>query len=99
MVSFSLAELTAHLERLFQPGMTWDNYGNGGWNIDHIIPVRAFNFTSYRDIDFQRCWALENLQPLWEKDNFTKGGRFDGSFQPALALEVKLGTKKKGRRK
>ena len=33
------AELRAHLESKWQPGMSWDNYGKQtGWVIDHIVP-------------------------------------------------------------
>jgi 5-methylcytosine-specific restriction endonuclease McrA len=85
-VGYSTSELKKHLERRFLPGMTWDNYGRGGWHIDHIIPVSAFNFTSVDDIDFKRCWALKNLRPLWEHDNLSKGARLERPFQPALPM-------------
>ena len=98
LLGYTVADLRERLEGLFKQGMTWDNYGSA-WHIDHIIPIRAFNFSSVEHLDFKRCWALDNLQPLWAFENLKKNGRFEGSFQPALALEVKLGTKKKGRRK
>ncbi len=25
--------------------------------------------------EFQECWSLKNLQPLWAEDNLRKGGR------------------------
>lgn len=78
--------LKNHLEKQFKPGMTWDNYGE--WHIDHKIPVRAFNFSSPTDIDFKRCWSLSNLQPLWARENFSKGGKIDTQFQPCLRLAV-----------
>lgn len=86
LVGYTLADLMAHLERQFLPGMTWENYGRGGWHIDHIIPRSAFNYETPDDIDFKRCWALENLQPLWELDNFSKGARLESPFQPSLAI-------------
>lgn len=73
-------ELKDHLEKLFQPGMSWDNYGE--WHIDHIIPQSYFTFTSMYDPKFLQCWALENLQPLWAKDNLRKGAKLPSNLQP-----------------
>ena len=67
-------ELPATVE-FFQPGMSWDNYGKYGWHVDHRIPVSSFNIISYDCDDFRKCWALENLQPLWAIDNIRKGNK------------------------
>lgn len=88
ILGYSFEQLKRHLEKRFLPGMTWENYGRGGWHIDHIIPLRAFNITSANDIDFKRAWALSNLRPLWEHDNLTKNGKLEKPFQPSLALGV-----------
>ncbi len=84
VVGYTLFELKGYLEKLFQEGMSWDNYGE--WHIDHIIPIAVFNFKKEKDIDFKRCWALENLQPLWAKDNLCKQAKLEKAFQPSLAL-------------
>jgi hypothetical protein len=86
IVPYSLNDLMLHLEKKFQKGMTWRNYGV--WHIDHIIPISVFNFQTYRDIDFQNCWALENLQPLWAKDNMSKNNKLYKVFQPSLAISI-----------
>lgn len=86
ILGYTVDELMAHLEHQFQPGMTWENYGE--WHIDHIIPLSAHNYETPDDIDFKRAWALSNLQPLWAEDNIKKGPRFDCAFQPSLALAV-----------
>lgn len=88
LVGYTAADLMAHLEKHFNHGMSWENYGRGGWHIDHKIPKSAFNFQTPEDLDFQRCWALENLQPLWEIDNIIKGAKLEKPFQPSLALAV-----------
>lgn len=77
IVDFTLDELKVHLEKLFQPGMTWDNYGKFGWHIDHKIPVSSFNIVSYDCDDFKKCWALDNLQPMWWRDNLIKGSKVE----------------------
>jgi len=71
LVPFTLPQLKKHLENNFKEGMTWDNYGK--WHIDHIIPVSFFEFNSYDSWEFKYCWSLDNLQPLWAKDNISKG--------------------------
>lgn len=86
LVGYTLDDLMIHLEKKFLPGMTWENYGRGGWNIDHIIPKSVFNYESTGDVDFKHCWSLKNLQPLWESDNMSKGAKLEKPFQPSLAL-------------
>jgi 5-methylcytosine-specific restriction endonuclease McrA len=63
--------------------MTWKNYGKE-WQIDHIIPISAFNFTSFKHIDFKKCWSLRNLRPLWSQENNSKSNKLDKSFQPSF---------------
>ena len=59
------------LESQFKDGMTWYNYGE--WHVDHIKPISLFNFKHPTDNEFQECWSLDNLQPLWAIDNLSKG--------------------------
>lgn len=66
-----------HMEERFKPGMTWENYGNDGWVIDHIIPVAHFDMA---DPDHQRvCFHYTNLQPLWHIENIQKGKKYTRS--------------------
>lgn len=73
LVGYTVQDLADHLESLFQPGMTWDNKGE--WHLDHIIPKSFFIFSSVDDVEFKYCWSLDNLQPLWAKDNLSKNSR------------------------
>lgn len=73
LINYTQEDLRKHLESQFQEGMTWENYGK--WHIDHKIPISIFNITSAKCKGFKKCWALENLQPLWEKDNLEKGNK------------------------
>jgi hypothetical protein len=69
------AELKVYLESKFQSGMSWDNYGAGDdkWNIDHIIPFAVHDLTKREDV-LHVC-HYTNLQPLWQKENFSKGAK------------------------
>ena len=73
-VGYTIAELKEHLQKQFEPGMSWSNYGpaDGQWQIDHIKTVASFDFSKYDDEDFKRCWSLSNLRPLWARDNWKR---------------------------
>lgn len=75
IAGYSVKTLKIHLEKLFTPGMTWEKLMNGEIHIDHKLPVSSFNFTTTDDSDFKKCWAIDNLQPLWAKDNLKKGAK------------------------
>jgi hypothetical protein len=71
LLGCSLQEFKGHLHKQFKEGMTWDNYGLYGWHIDHILPCASFDLT---DIEQQKkCFHYTNLQPLWAKENLSKG--------------------------
>ena len=72
LVGYTVGDLRKHLESLFQPGMTWDNYGVNGWHIDHVFPQSRLIMDGPDDPTFRFCWSLLNLQPLWSDDNIDK---------------------------
>ena len=75
---YTIDDLIKHLESLFQPWMNWGNYGRkvGYWVIDHIKPDSLFHYTSVEDEEFQKCWALENLQPMEWMENIKKSNKY-----------------------
>lgn len=85
---YSIEKLKEHLEKLFEPWMTWENYGKYSvktwddndtatwkWNIDHIIPHSTFKYSYMEDQAFIDCWALANLRPYSAKQNIIDGAR------------------------
>lgn len=72
---YSISELKDHLTKRFSPGMTWDAFMQGEIHIDHIKPIAAHDLSN-KD-EFLSCWSLENLQPLWAKDNLAKGAKWN----------------------
>ena len=67
-------DLAEHLEKQFDEKMNWDNYGTY-WHLDHIYPQSLLPYSSLEDENFQKCWALDNLQPLEAIENLKKGNR------------------------
>lgn len=66
--------LKEYLEAKFVDGMTWDNYGFYGWHMDHIRPIASFDLNNEAEV--KECFHYTNLQPLWAKDNLSKGAKF-----------------------
>ena len=50
--------------------LIWDNYGQKGWVIDHILPCCSFDLS--KPEEQRKCFHYSNLQPLWESDNLRK---------------------------
>lgn len=80
----SIKQFRQNLESQFTEGMSWDNYGKRGWHIDHIIPCASFDLS---DPAQQRaCFHYTNQQPLWAKNNESKGDRIPDNHQPELPI-------------
>jgi 5-methylcytosine-specific restriction endonuclease McrA len=56
------------------------------YKVDHKIPISVFNFECPQDIDFGKCWSLENLRPLEKSKNRAKRNTLEEPFQPSLML-------------
>lgn len=86
LVGYSIAELRQRLKRTIPDGFMWQDFLDGQLHIDHIIPISAFNFSSIKHIDFQKCWALENLRLLPKEENRAKAAGLENVFQPSLKI-------------
>jgi hypothetical protein len=87
-LNYSIYDLKNHIEKQFEPWMSWNNFGKYDfntwddnnpntwkWNVDHIIPHSTFKYSSMEDDSFKKCWALENLRPYSAKQNIADGNR------------------------
>lgn len=72
LLGCSYEEAKAHIEFLFQEGMTWENHGVHTWHIDHIRPVSTFGPDEIYLINH-----ISNLQPLWAKENIAKSNKYN----------------------
>lgn len=76
LIGAPIEVVRAHIENLFQAGMTWDNWGRGWhgaqeWHLDHIQPLASFDLTDPEQL--ARACHYTNLQPLWAVENLKKG--------------------------
>ena len=60
-----------YIESKFTEGMTWENNKIDGWHIDHIVPLAS----AKTEEELIKLSHYTNLQPLWAKDNLSKGKR------------------------
>ena len=63
-------QLVEWIESQFEDGMTWENYGKYGWEIDHIIPLSMVDLED--EYWFRKVCHFTNLRPMWKMDNIRK---------------------------
>ena len=72
LLGCTLEEFENHIKEKLNDGMNLDNYGE--WEIDHIKPVTAFDFTN--ESELFECCNYKNLNPMWKKDNILKSNNY-----------------------
>ena len=68
----TLEEFKAHIESQWEEGMCWENHAVDGWHLDHKKPIDWFVKNSD---DPYEANHYTNFQPLWAKDNMSKGNK------------------------
>ena len=71
-LGYTYEQLKKHIESQFVEGMSWENRSD--WHIDHIKPISVFLKEGIKDPAIIN--ALSNLQPLWAKENLSKGAKW-----------------------
>jgi hypothetical protein len=67
----TIQEFKDYIENRFLEGMTWENHGE--WHLDHKTPVSW----GKSENEIYELNHYSNFQPLWEKDNLSKGNRWE----------------------
>jgi len=77
IIGCTVEELFEHFESCssWEPWMTRKNYGRGGWDADHIIPISQW--CENCPLQFILCWDKSNLQPMEHIANVKKGNRYE----------------------
>lgn len=77
-----IATFREHLEKTFKDGMTWENQGKDGWDIDHIIPVLYQQDGVEPSLEeVGKRLHYTNCQAMWHTENMKKGNRYCGEYQ------------------
>jgi hypothetical protein len=71
IIGCSVDFLKDYIEKKFDTGMSWENYGKSGWHIDHIVPLSS----AKNEQEIIKLCHYTNLQPLWWYDNIKKGNK------------------------
>ncbi len=66
----SFENFKSHIESLFIEDMSWDNHGE--WHLDHKTPI---SWAKTED-EVYKLNHYTNFQPLWSKDNLSKGNKW-----------------------
>jgi hypothetical protein len=85
LIGNSVSGWREHLERQFEKGMSWENYGVK-WDVEHVMPISSFDLTKKEGIRAAFNWL--NTRPMWKWENNRKGARITEP-QLQLVLEVK----------
>lgn len=87
LLGCSVESFMIYLESLFEPGMSWDNYGNNGWEIDHVVPCALFDLSTPAQQAI--CFHFSNLQPMWMSENRSKKSKVGFKTKHQISLEGK----------
>ena len=77
LTGITVLELKKYLESKFTKKMNWEKFKKGLIHIDHIKPCASFDLTDPKQQAI--CFHYTNLQPLWAKDNLSKGAKYEGA--------------------
>lgn len=86
-MDYTVKELREHLKGSMPNNYTWKDFLKGKLHIDHIIPIRAFEFKAPEDEEFKQCWSLSNLRLLSAKENIKKGDKIDNPILLGLLIK------------
>jgi len=67
MLGCSMEDFISHIASQFTEGMALENHGE--WHLDHVVPI----VLAKTEEDIIRLNHYTNFQPLWARDNLSKG--------------------------
>lgn len=77
-------EFINHITEHMSDGMTMENYGRGGWSIDHLIPI---SWARTKD-EILKLSLYTNLFPRWESENISKGNKWGEMLVDGELVEI-----------
>jgi len=86
LVPYNFTQLKNYLQKTLPKNYTWQDYLEGKLQIDHIIPIRTFEFKTPEDEEFRECWSLYNLRLLPTEENRIKKDKITNPILLGLLL-------------
>lgn len=74
LLGCTIEHFKTYISSKFQEGMNWNNWGIHGWHLDHIQPLCSIDVKNTEEL--KKVCHYTNFQPLWAKENLTKGGKW-----------------------
>jgi len=69
LIGCPITELKKRIEKQFELGMTWENYGTF-WEVDHVRPLSSFDLS--KQSEQRKAFHFSNLRPLPKHQNRSK---------------------------
>ena len=87
LVNYTLNDLKKRLNKTMPEDNTWNDFMEGNLHIDHILPIKLFQFKTPEDKEFKQCWSLYNLRLLPAKENLSKNANITNPILLGLLLK------------
>ena len=68
-MDYSVEDLKKRLNNTIPKGYTWQDFLDGKLDVDHIKPIKDFDYKNINDEEFKECWDINNLRLLTVYDN------------------------------
>ena len=68
MLGCNRAQFKAHIEKHFEPGMSWHNHG--AWHQEHDKPLSKFDLLDESQVKIANHYT--NIYPMWGLNNYIK---------------------------
>lgn len=86
-LGYNTETLINHLVKTLPEGYSLLDASKGRVVLDHIIPIKYFNYTSYSSKGFRKCWNYRNLRLVPEKENQKKYDTLNPSLIEAYGIQ------------
>jgi len=74
VLGYTIKDLKIRLLSTIPAGYTWQDYLECRLELDHIVPIKFYEYTDISNNEFKKCWSLDNLRLLPKKIHRIKGG-------------------------
>lgn len=71
-VEFTVEDLKKHLDKTFPEGYNWLDFLDGILVLDHTIPCFMYNYQSYTEPEFKKCWNIRNFRLVTKSESRRK---------------------------